>query len=339
MTRALAITLFAIAVVLGVAGVVYRVAFGASTVAPPIVTTLPVGPTTPTTAAGPTTSTAPTTSATTAVAPEAVAVAPTAVVSAHRGSVQVKSGDTGAWRDVDDGVVLAADDAIRAGRGGEATLALGGGVEVRLSPRTELRVRELSAALARVRLEEGHVSATVDGGMRSLRVQARGSDAEAESRGGTFGVVTDGNGQLAVAATTGRVKVSAAGKSVDVGAGETTSVRAGGAPAAPATVPSSLFLKLAAVAATQTNRTTTTVNGTTAPRALVRVGDQVATSDDGGRFSLKVPLKDGSNDLAVEVIDASGRRSDGRLPQIVVDRQKPKIDAAVKWGAPNPGAP
>jgi hypothetical protein len=258
----------------------------------------------------------------------------TTVLVSRRGAVQVRHGDN-AWGDAETGKPLGPDDVVRAGRNAEATLQLGNGIEVRLSPRSELRIRELTDAVARVRLDAGHVTATVDGGSkRILRVQTRDSDAEASSTGGTFGVVTDGRGQLAVAATTGHVKVTAKGTSVDVGAGQGTTVDANAAPRAPTATPASLFLKLGALAATQTNQTATTVNGTTAPGALVRVGEQVTTSDANGRFSLRVPLRDGRNELAVEVVDASGRAQDQRLPAVVVDRQKPSIDAAVQWGKP-----
>ncbi len=256
-----------------------------------------------------------------------------AMLSATRGTVQVRRGDSGTWVDAAPGQVLDADDAVRAGRNAEARVTMGDGVEVRLSPRSELRVRELSEAVARVRLDEGHVTATVDDGKgRVLRVQAKGSDAEAESKGGTFGVVTDGRGQLAVATTTGSVKLSAKGESVDVAAGQASTVVAGSAPSAPAAVPASLFLKIGALAATQTNQTSTTVSGTTTPGSLVRVGDLTTTSDAKGRFAMKVPLRDGKNELAVEVLDATGRREDKRLPAVVVDRQKPTIEADVKWG-------
>jgi hypothetical protein len=100
-------------------------------------------------------------------------------------------------------------------------------------------------------------------------------------------------------------------------------------------MPSSLFLKVGELAATQTNQTATTITGTTSPGALVRIGDQVSTSDARGRFAMKVPLRDGRNDLAVEVIDATGRRQDRALPPVTVDRVKPPIDAAVQWGRPN----
>jgi hypothetical protein len=271
---------------------------------------------------------------TTPTADAGVAVPVTAQVVAVRGKVLVRRGE-GEWADAVLNATLGPDDALRAGRNAEATLRLGDGVEVRLSPRSDLSVRELSEAVSKVRLDEGHVTATVTAGGRALRVAARGSDAEAESKGGTFGVVTDGRGTLAVAATTGTVRVSAAGAAVDVNAGEATTVSAGATPAAPTASPSSLFLKLGALGAPQTNQTTTVVSGTTAPGALVRVGDSVVTSDASGRFSMKVPLRDGRNELSVDVIDANGRREDKRLPPVMVDRVKPPIDANVQWGRPN----
>ncbi len=264
-----------------------------------------------------------------------VAAAPqNAVVVAIRGKVLVRHGN-GAWADAELNAELGLEDAVRAGRNAEVTLRLGDGVEVKLSPRSELSVRELTEAVSKVRLDEGHVTATVTAGGRALRVAARGSDAEAESKGGTFGVVTDGRGTLAVAATTGTVRVSAAGAAVDVHAGEATTVSAGATPAEPTASPSSLFLKLGALASTQTNQTSTTVSGTTAPGALVRVGDAVVTADGSGRFSMKVPLRDGKNELSVDVVDASGRHEDKRLPAVIVDRVKPPIDANVQWGRPN----
>jgi hypothetical protein len=263
--------------------------------------------------------------------------APTAAaVGAHltsmRGSVQVRNG-AGTWHDAVVGAALGADDAVRAGRNADAVLIAGDGVEVRLSPRSELSVRELNEAAARVRLEEGHVTASVDGSRRRvLRVQARGGDAVAESRGGSFGVVTDGTGQLAVAAETGSLTLTAGGATVDVAAGQSSTALAGAAPSAPQATPGSLFLKLGAMASTHTNQTSTTVQGQTAPGAIVRVGETTASADGEGRFVLKVPLQDGRNELAVEVTDAVGRANAQSLPAVVVDRNKPALDAAVRWG-------
>lgn len=254
-----------------------------------------------------------------------------AEITELRGAVQARAGQ-GPWADAAVGQRLGSDDSVRAGRSSEATLRLGDGVEVHLSPRSEFTVRELSAEVSKIRLDEGHVTASVDEqGKRVLRVQARGSDAQAESAGGQFGVVADGTGQLAVATSTGKVKLSAGGQTVEVAAGETSAVT-GGAPSAPRPIPSSLFLKVGALGPAKTRDLTTTVSGQADPGSLVKVGEQVAHVDDKGRFQVKVPLKDGQNQLAIDVTDATGRTKTEKLPAITVDRTKPDIDAQTTWG-------
>lgn len=256
-----------------------------------------------------------------------------AEVVSTRGHVQARSAD-GKWAPVAVGQRLNADESVRTGRNGEANLRFGEGIEVRLSPRSEFSVREIGEGLSRIRLEEGHVAASVsEDGQRVLRVEAKGSDAVAESGGGTFGVVTDGRGQLTVATSTGRVKLSAKGKSVDVEAGTASTVtKDSDGPSAPRPVPKSLFLKVADVPQRRTNRKATTVEGSTDPGSLVRVGDKIAKVDARGRFKVRVPLEDGKNRIAVSVLDAAGREKSYALPEIVVDRERPTIETDMQWG-------
>lgn len=255
-----------------------------------------------------------------------------AEIMSARGNVQTRAGDKGPWRTVAAGDRLNTDDAVRAGRNSEATLRMGNGVEVRLSPRSEFTIRELNDEVSKIRLDEGHVTASVDeNGKRVLKVAAKGTDAEAESRGGEFGVVTDGNGQLAVATTTGAVKLTAGGQTVDVAAGQTSAVT-DGKPSAPTAIPSSLFLKVAGLGSSKTNQTQVTLTGQTDPGSIVRSGDVVAKVDEKGRFKVQVPLKDGANTVAVEVVDAQGRSKTQALPPIIVDRVKPTIEAETTWG-------
>lgn len=250
------------------------------------------------------------------------------------GTVQRRNGDV--WEDVVDGQPLHVDDAIRTGRNSEARLKVGRGVEVRLSPRSEFSIREIANGVSRVRLEVGHVSASVDeSGKQVLKVEAKGSDAVVETKGGTFGMVSDGRGQVAVATTTGSVNFTSKGKTVEVGAGTRSSVALGAAPTAPVAVPKSLLLKVAPPVRRHINKTTTTVQGQTEPGSLVRVDDVVAPVDAKGRFKVKVPLKDGVNKIAVTVTGASGRTKDHTLADVVVDRVKPKIKAKMKWGQGN----
>jgi hypothetical protein len=253
-------------------------------------------------------------------------------VTAVRGKVE-KRGADGAWVALKVGDPLRADEAIRTGRNAEANLAVGNGVTVRLSPRSQFAVREIAEGLSRVRLGQGHVTASVDPtGRRVLRVETPGSDAVAESSGGEFGIVTDGQGQLTVAATTGSVKLKAKGETVAVEAGQTATANAGEVPSAPREIPKSLFVKLADVNRTRTNQPYTDVQGSTDPASVVKIGDQVAQVDDKGKFKVRVPLVDGPNRVSVEVLDAAGRRKDLDLPEIEVDRKKPELETKMQWG-------
>jgi hypothetical protein len=110
--------------------------------------------------------------------------------------------------------------------------------------------------------------------------------------------------------------------------------RPGVAPSAAAAVTASLFVRVAEPSTTRTNQLSTLVSGQAEPGALVRVGELTVLVDDAGHFSLKVPLQDGKNTLALDVADATGRSKHVALPDVTVDRSKPRIDAAVEWGQP-----
>lgn len=100
-------------------------------------------------------------------------------------------------------------------------------------------------------------------------------------------------------------------------------------------MPKSLFLKVADIPKRRTNETTTTVEGTTEPGSVVRVGGRLAQVDERGRFRVKVPLEDGKNRIVVSVLDATGRQKSYLLPEIEVDRERPTIDADMRWGGGN----
>jgi len=255
-----------------------------------------------------------------------------AQVVAVRGLVQTRGSDD-KWRPVNQGDYLDVSESVRTGRNGEAKLAVGQGVEVRLSPRSEFSLKEIAEGVSRIRLEEGQVSASVDeNGQQVLKIEAKGSDAVAEARGGTFGMVTDGLGQVAVATTTGVVKLSSKGSTVDVAAGTQSTVAKDSAPSAPVEIPKSLFLKVVGPPKQTTNSTTTTVRGTTSPGALVTVAGETTVADSKGRFRAKVRLKDGVNQLNIDVLDAQGNKKTEALPDVIVDRKAPEIDATMQWG-------
>jgi len=249
-----------------------------------------------------------------------------------RGRVETRTKD-GPWGKVAAGQTLGEDDAIRTGRSGEANLAMGDGVKVRLSPRSEFNIQELKDGLSQIELSEGHVTASVDpDGKQVLKVAAKGSDAVVQSSGGDFGVVTDGRGQVAVATAKGSVRFTSRGKTVEVPAGTQSTVQKNGAgPTAPKQIPRSLLLK-ASPAQVKTNRSSTVVEGRTTPGSLVRVAGVLTQVDAKGRFKRRVSLKEGVNRVKVDVVTPTGERRQKALPPVLVDRKKPTIDASMKWG-------
>jgi hypothetical protein len=339
MKNAIAISVVLLLLVVGGAALLYQRIFTETATVPTVTTVAPVGE--PGTSTPPDGGTAATTDA------GALAVTVDAGVAASRsasvrasvtsaeGFVEVKDRASGQWRKLTVGDALDDDDSVRTGRNGEARLRLSDGIEVRLSPRSEFTIRELTAGASRVRLEVGHVSAAVDATRNQvLRVEASGSDAVAETRGGEFGMVTDGAGQVAVATKTGAVNLTARGKTVEVLAGNASTVINGAEPSAPSAMPASLLLKVADPVRRTTNVSSTVIEGTTIPGALVHAQEKTVVADKAGRFKVPVRLDDGANKIGITVVDALGRQKDVTLPEIVVDRKKPEIDAQMNWGSP-----
>lgn len=240
----------------------------------------------------------------------------------------------GRWQILDKNAVLGLDDRIRTGRNSSAMIRLGNAVQVRLTARTEVTIRELTQRTSRVRIEEGHIIAAVNpSGKTVLRVEAKGSEAVAEAKGGSFSMISDGHGQIAVATSAGSVSLTSAGKAVEIQAGEIAQVKGAQAPSAPQAIPSSLFLKIQAPERRLQREKTTEIKGRATPGSMVRVGRKIAVTDAKGQFRLRVPLREGKNAIEVSVSDHDGKEKVRRLPSITVDTREPKIeDTQVKWG-------
>jgi hypothetical protein len=265
-------------------------------------------------------------------APEAPAPTVDALrVLSVEGKVQRRGGDQ-QWAPVQVGESLRADEAIRTAPSSRAVLGLGEEGRVEISPRSEFSVREISRTVARVRLEQGRMSAALPKDAPSLRVETSGSEAQAESTGGSFVVVSNGQGQLAVAATQGSVRLSVGAASVVVHEGQQSESAAGGAPSAPHAIPKSLFLKVARPGASVRRERQALVQGRTAPGAVVSVNGLRVSPELDGRFRVQVPLKDGHNNLVVEAEDIFGKIQRVALPPIQVKTKVREVRAHVTWG-------
>ena len=233
------------------------------------------------------------------------------------------------WVPVVKGIELNVDDEIRTGPGGETILRVGGVGQITLAESSRMAVGEVTHRLARVRVGEGQVFAIVTGDAR-MRVSVEGSDAIAEGAGGAeFSVLTEGGG-TAVATRKGRVEFTSGGARVTLGRGEISIASANAKPSKPAPIPSSLFVKLGR-SPRNLRRRKHTFTGTTVPGSVVSLNDVTVMADADGKFTAKIPLKEGLNNLVINVRDPLGREETVRLPTINVDTKKPTADSQVKW--------
>lgn len=253
------------------------------------------------------------------------------------GGVQ-RQGVDQAWTAVRAGDALQPDEAIRTGKDGRAVLGLGDAGRVELAPRSEFSVREISRTVASVRLREGRIVADVpEGGASALRIESRDGAAVAESKGGSFVVLSAPSGRMTVATQRGEARLAVGASTVDVRAGEQAQASSEGVSRARA-IPPSLFLKVARPAAMVQRERQAVIEGTTTPGTVVSVNGLRVDADDEGRFRAEVALRDGRNRMRVEAEDALGRRTATSLPPITVKTQVQDVRARVRWtrGEPTP---
>lgn len=248
------------------------------------------------------------------------------------GRVEKRRGDA-PWTPVKTGDDMRQDETIRTSDDGKATLDVGEIAMVEVSARSEFTVRELSETASRVRLEEGRLAANVHGrGESTFKVEARGSDAVAETKQGEFSMLTTGKGQVSVATKKGRVRLSAKNKTVEVTEGTQSVVLPEQQPQAPEPIPPSLFLKVAKPRTRVQREKETVIKGTTTPGAVVSINGVYAQADEEGQFEATVALSEGKNKITVEAKDASGHREKTALPEITLDTRPPNVKTDVKWG-------
>jgi hypothetical protein len=241
------------------------------------------------------------------------------------GKVERRAGSV--WVELKAGDQLTPQDTIRTAPDAHANLDVGAAVMV--DGATEITVGEITSSVSQLSLTEGRVRAQARGaGAPRIRIATRGTDAVAETGDGTFNVLTSGKGDVAVATEAGTVSLTAAARTVEVGAGQYSTVRAGGEPTLPTTIPGSLFLKVKAEGA---NREVAGLSGETLPGAVVSINGVRAPTDDRGRFTDEVPLKKGDNVIVVSVMDALGRSEQRVIRKTVLVKARPRLQTEVQW--------
>ncbi|HET6282851.1 MAG TPA: hypothetical protein VFH73_17940 [Polyangia bacterium] len=236
---------------------------------------------------------------------------------------QVDAYRDGRWIAVQKGDFLSLQDVVRTVPGANAVLRLGGSMEIELREKVEIRLDRLSRAGASVDLRRGKVVARVGDPSENLAITARETQTSNEGPA-RFVVMAAENGAVSVAATTGRARFAAGGKTVTLAEGTQTTAEPGRAPADPEKIPEDVLLSVVWPDG-ERHGEQAAINGQVGPSSLVTVnGTPVAVSPDG-RFAAAIPLREGSNVVNVEAEDLSGRRKQSTSTLLRPSTRPPKL--------------
>jgi hypothetical protein len=209
------------------------------------------------------------------------------------------------WTAIAVGDTLEITDEIRSGPDALATFKVGEDTSVDVSENTEFGFIEISDAMSKIRLDDGRIAASSES--RKIRVEVKNSDAVAEAVGGSFAVLTEGQGNVTVAANRGEVALSAKGETVKLTEGTQSTVRKNKAPARPTEIPSSLFLNVRKPRADK-RLVSTVIQGKSTPGSVINIRGKRLLVGKNGTFKKRVPLAVGSKNITVTVEDATGRK-------------------------------
>lgn len=249
-----------------------------------------------------------------------------ATLTKTSGTVEVRR--EGSWVPAAQGESLGFDDSLRTAAGASADLQLGE-VSVVLEPRSEVTVREMSDKVKNLRLDKGILAAKVQGGGKEkLRVRAAGSSAVAETAEGSFTVFNDGKGLVAVAPSSGEVRLTSSGGDQVLAAGERGVVTGDKAPVVNK-VPRTVLLNVNWPEDDLARPRDVIVSGTVEATTRVEInGISVPVKRDGS-FEAPLSVNRGNNPVAVVARDLSGTVRTS-TSSIAVSQKAPKAHADTK---------
>lgn len=255
--------------------------------------------------------------------PPAPEPAATFELAAAEGTVEAQR--AGRWVPLKRGDTLTRSDVVRTAAASTAVLRLATGTEIELRAGVEIAVDRLPGG-ASVDLRRGKVLARV-GGNDALSVKARETRTTNEGPA-RFVVLADARGQVSVAALEGKAQFSAAGKSVALSAGTSSTSKAGAPPEDPERIPEEVLLRVVWPAG-ERHGEEAELTGRAAPSSTVSVNGRPAAVGPDGQFTATIPLHDGKNPVDVVAEDLAGRTR--RDAAIVVKRpaHAPKLTPEV----------
>jgi len=249
------------------------------------------------------------------------------IVDAEGGLERLRGGQ---WEPLGKGAVLHEEDTLRTAAGARATLAIGDRSRLAVSDATQLTVREITAAVQRLKLSRGRLSVDHQAdGARVLVIESERGDAVARAGTARFSVLANG-AALAVATEAGIVRLQAADRAVEVGAGEQSVSFRGEAPAAATPISVDVLLRVARSA--RASDGTCTVEGSVAPGAEVRVDGRAVAPGPDGRFAVRLPAHAAATRATVATRDASGRTVERRVACVRDVEEHDLSDFAIRWG-------
>lgn len=257
---------------------------------------------------------------------------PEAVVISVRGSAEY--GKEGALRPLAVGDRLHADDLVRTGKDGRVELQIGEDESrITLPDFSAVQVGELSRSVHGFRLSKGRLGVSYSPSEgRVIRVEGPDGKSVAESRGAKFTMLSNGN-VVGIATEAGSVNLWAAGKRVEVGAGQQATVTAGQEPSAPTPIPLDVLLKVGRSA--QRLDLCAAIKGQVRPGSEVLVNAQPVTVEEDGRFEALVPQRAGIREVAVVARELSGATRSELIPcrKSAPDAGVPdQTEVKVQWG-------
>ncbi len=214
-----------------------------------------------------------------------------------------------AWIAARVGDVLSQQHSLRTGGESSAILSVGDRSRLTISPKTKVSVREINKKIHTFRLDHGRLSVDYKkDGHRRIRVESN-TGATAEAMEGKFTVMRTRTA-MAVATETGSVDLQAAGRKVQLKAGEQSVVLDDQPPTGPMAIPKSVLIKIAGLteAPIEVRGNSAIVKGSTQPGNRVTIRGRQVRVDRKGLFRQKVALKQGLNRIQIVFEAPAGRR-------------------------------
>ncbi len=257
-----------------------------------------------------------------------------AVVVSVEGKVEKVAVD-GRWVEVAAGDRLVADDALRTDKTGRAELAIGEKSRLTVTEDTQLKVRELTRAVHQVQLTRGRLVASYDAdGERVLRIEDEKGSAVAETRAARFSILSNGQA-LAVATETGTVNLEAAGKAVEVKAGQQAFANVGQAPSAATPIHADVLLKIARALRADPSLCAV-IEGTVDPGSQLDVDRTIIPVGANGRFRAEVARRPGRSAAEVTAQDPIGHLMK-KTVQCSAQARAPPVKLQMNWEATDAG--